>query len=80
MAVPTGVCVRVRTWQASGTRLEGGDAAKTPTVQKRASTAKNNLDWSVSSAERGKPLTCFSSENLPFADAYFTSSFSLSSL
>lgn len=44
MAVPTGVCVHVQTWQASGTRLEGGDAAKTPTVQKRASTAKNNLD------------------------------------
>lgn len=73
--------MRVQTWCAIGIQwVEGRDAAKTLTVHTIASTVKENLDQNVSSGENGNPLTCFSSANLPYADAYLTSSFSLSFL
>jgi len=49
--------------------VEGRDAAKSPTMQKIASIVKNNLAQNVNSTETGKHLTCFSSKNLPLADA-----------
>ena len=68
-----GVCVCVRVCTESAQKcdrkwVKARDAAKAPTMHRVVSTVKNDLDQNVTSADSGKPLTCFSTNNLPVAD------------